>query len=90
MSVAASAIEEAQNNGYIVGLKTGQVEPRLEIDEFVQDKDVLNLFLLALIQLQDEKHHTEPFSWYQISGECDIATSWFWEPENTRSLSLTD
>ena len=68
MSILVSAIE-AQENGYIVGLKTGKVEPRLEIDEFVLDKDVLNLYLLALIQLQDDKYHKEPWSWYQISGK---------------------
>jgi hypothetical protein len=67
MSIAASAIE-AQEGGYVVGLKTGKIEPRLEIDEFILDKDVLNLFLLALIRLQDDKYHKEPWSWYQISG----------------------
>ena len=35
-----------------VGVNTGdgQVYPRLEIDDFVQDNDVLNLFLIALTQ----------------------------------------
>jgi hypothetical protein len=68
MSILVSAVE-AQEEGYIVGLRTGKIEPRLEIDEFILDKDVLNLFLLALIQLQDDKYHKEPWSWYQISGK---------------------
>lgn len=68
MSIATAAIE-AQEGGFIVGLKTDEVLPRLEIDEFILDTDVLNLFLLALIRLQDDKYHTEPFSWYQISGK---------------------
>lgn len=68
MSILVSAVE-AQEEGYIVGLRTGKIEPRLEIDEFILDKDVLNLFLLALIKLQDDKYHKEPWSWYQISGE---------------------
>ena len=71
MSIAQAVID-AQRDGFVVGLKTDQVLPRLEIDEFILDKDVLNLFLLALIQLQDDKIHTEPFSWYQIAGECGV------------------
>lgn len=75
MSILVSAVE-AQQEGYVVGLRTGKVEPRLEIDEFILDKDVLNLFLLALIQLQDDKYHKEPWSWYQICGEF-TAINWF-------------
>jgi hypothetical protein len=74
MSTLVSAVE-AQENGYIVGLRTGKVEPRLEIDEFILDKDVLNLFLLALIHLQHDRHHREPWSWYQICGEF-AAKNW--------------
>lgn len=74
MSVLVSAAE-AQHEGYIVGVKTGKIEPRLEIDDFILDEDVLNLFLLALIEMQDDKYHKQPWSWYQISGEF-AAMNW--------------
>jgi hypothetical protein len=69
MAVNASSAQ-AEAAGYVVGVNTGdgQVYPRLEIDDFVQDNDVLNLFLIALTQLQDEKISDQPFSWFQISG----------------------
>jgi hypothetical protein len=69
MSSAISA-EEAQHNGYVLGLHTGKIEARLDLDEFVLDRDVLNLFLLALIKLQENDSYEEPWSWYQIAGEC--------------------
>jgi hypothetical protein len=68
MSILVSAAE-AQEDGYLVGVRTGKIEPRLEIDEFILDKDMLNLFLLALIQMQDDQYYKEPWSWYQICGE---------------------
>ena len=57
-------------NGYITGLHTdnGNIEPRLEIDEFVLDRDVLNVFLLALINLQG-RDYDDPWSWFQIAGK---------------------
>lgn len=51
----------------VSGLQTGKIEPRLEIDEFALDTDVLNLFLLALIELQN-KPYDDPWSWFQIAG----------------------
>lgn len=68
MSISSSA-EEAMKSGYITGLHTdtGKIEPRLEIDEFVLDRDVLNIFLLALINLQG-RNYDDPWSWFQIAG----------------------
>jgi hypothetical protein len=69
MSISSSA-EEAMKSGYITGLHTdtGKIEPRLEIDEFVLDRDVLNIFLLALINLQG-RNYDDPWSWFQIAGK---------------------
>jgi hypothetical protein len=61
-------VQEALAKGYVVGLNSGKVQPRLEIDEFILDKDVLNLFILALHELQRPQRHTEAFSWFQIAG----------------------
>jgi hypothetical protein len=66
MSLSISA-EEALRDGYVAGLQSGKVEPRLEIDEFALDRDLLNLFLLALIELQG-KDYNDPWSWFQIAG----------------------
>jgi hypothetical protein len=68
MASTYDLVQEAIGNGYVLGLKSDKVEPRLEIDEFILDKDVLNLFLLALIQLQ-QKNHEDPWSWFQIAGQ---------------------
>ena len=66
VSLSVTALQE----GHVVGVQTGRVEPRLEIDEFVLDKEVLNLFLLALIRLQDDASYKEPWSWFQIAGNA--------------------
>jgi hypothetical protein len=70
--MASPAAATALAEGYVVGVENGTVEPRREIDEFVLDKDMLNLFLLALENIQDERHFHEPFSWFQISGKHRI------------------
>lgn len=70
MSFSVSA-EQAQDDGYVVGLQDGDIRPRLEIDDFVLDKDVLNLFLIALINLQ-RKDYRDPWSWFQISGTRQV------------------
>lgn len=87
MSVSASAA--ALNSGYVVGVKTGSIYPRLDIDEFAADNDVLNLFLQALIQLQADVSHNQPWSWYQISGtflRVEFCTR-YWVVTNILSLS---
>jgi tyrosinase len=66
MSVSISTT--AQNDGYVVGVQNGKIYPRLDIDEFVLDQDVLNLFVLALIKLQEDASYKQPWSWFQISG----------------------
>lgn len=68
------SVTEAINGGYITGLKTGEILPRLEIDEFSLDKDVLNLFLQALENLQNLDFEN-PWSWFQISGNITTPAS---------------
>ena len=46
---------EAQRRGLVKALDPQENAYRLEIDEFVQDTPVLNLFLLALEALQDNR-----------------------------------
>src|SRR4051812_9756466 len=41
--------------------------PRLEIDEFIQDNAVTNLFLLALEALMDKKYSLNWWSYYYIA-----------------------
>ena len=59
--------QEAINGGFVSGLQTDKLQPRLEIDEFALDKDVLNLFLMALVDLQS-RNENDPWSWFQIAG----------------------
>jgi hypothetical protein len=63
-------VKDAISQGYVLGLQSGKIEPRLEIDEFILDKDVLNLFLLAIIELQS-KDYTDSWSWFQIAGDTN-------------------
>jgi hypothetical protein len=67
----SEVVKAAINQGYVVGLKSSKVVPRLEIDEFILDKEVLNLFLLAIIELQ-AKDYSDPWSWFQIAGNTMI------------------
>ena len=69
---AYDAVKEAIKQGYVLGIQSGKTEPRLEIDEFVLDKEVLNLFLLAVIELQ-LKDYTDSWSWFQIAGDTNKA-----------------
>jgi len=62
-------VEAAIRDGYVVGLKSDGIKPRLEIDEFVLDPDVLNLFLQALIELQSKDRSADPWAYFQIAGE---------------------
>ena len=73
LTAERTKVEQIIQEGYIKGLETGLM-PRLEIDEFALDKDVLNLFLIALINLQAKEYKNEDpenpdyWSWFQIAG----------------------
>ena len=49
------------------GIKNAPVVCRLELRTFVQDKDVFNLYVLAIDKMQkiDQK---DPSSWFQLAG----------------------
>lgn len=65
---AAEKVATAIQGGYITGIQDGNIVPRLEIDEFALDRDMTNLFLLALESLQ-VKDPRDPWSWFQIAGQ---------------------
>lgn len=73
LTAEQTRVEQIIQEGYIKGLETGLM-PRLEIDEFSLDKYVLNLFLIALINLQAKEYKNENqetpdyWSWFQIAG----------------------
>jgi len=66
------AIRNAQKNGVVIGLKgvspNGPVE-RMEVDDLLFNKpDTFNLFLLALDELQNDKHTDDIMGFYQVAG----------------------
>ena len=54
---------------HVVGLHTfaPSAPPRLEFNDFVKDEDVLNLYLLALASIQNDKED-KLTSFFQIGG----------------------
>jgi len=71
MSVDINALKAAQANGLTVGVvpKAGTPLPlRLEIDDFLQDTELANLYFLALESFQSDKESVKAFSYYEISG----------------------
>ena len=54
---------------HVVGLPTfaPSAPPRLEFNDFVKDEDVLNLYLLALASIQNDKED-KLTSFFQIGG----------------------
>ena len=74
---------EAQKGGIVKALDPHENVYRLEIDEFVQDTPMLNLFLLALEALQDNRHlkpgpNATKVEWehYWWSFYCIAGKSW--------------
>lgn len=82
-AVSVADLQNAQQRGIVKGVvnflpgsKTPLNYPRKEIDQFICDEHVANLFLLALVELQNNDGVCEsdgqtnvPFSWY---GMCSI------------------
>jgi hypothetical protein len=69
MNANIQAIRDAQRQGLIKGLGSlGPPQIRLEIDEFIQDVDMTNLFLLAMIEIMKDGVWQDPFSWFQMGG----------------------
>lgn len=70
MSVDIDALKAAQAKGLTVGVvpKSGPPAVRLEIDDFIQDVELANLYFLALEAFMKDEIYQQPFSYYQISG----------------------
>ncbi len=74
-----SDIKNQAEQGLVVGLAPLQERiPRQDIDTFVLDTDVCNLYLLALLELQNDeggKEKQNKFHWYQVAGKPHRSTS---------------
>lgn len=71
MSVDIDALKAAQARGLTVGVVPragGKPALRLEIDDFIQDTELANLYFLALEALMSAKGHEKPFSYHEICG----------------------
>ncbi|KAK2042757.1 Di-copper centre-containing protein [Colletotrichum somersetense] len=70
MSVDLNALRSAQARGLTVGVISKGVDKplRLEIDDFLQDFELANLYFLALEAFMRSKVSESPFSYYEICG----------------------
>ena len=70
MVVNVDQLQYGQDQGLTVGVVSSDGVPRerKEIDDFVKDTDLLNLYLLALIDLQRTARWEDAFSYFQIAG----------------------
>lgn len=70
MPVDVNALRTAQGKGLTVGVisKTDDRPLRLEIDDFIQDVELANLYFLALEAFMSRRISDDPFSYYEISG----------------------
>jgi tyrosinase len=70
MSVDTVALQAAQDKGLTVGvIPTDSSQAlRLEIDDFLADADLANLYFLALEAFMKDDISSQPFSYYEISG----------------------
>jgi tyrosinase len=72
MAVNFDRLRRAHEDGLTVGVihANGALRTRLEIDEFIKEKDMANLYILALINLQKMDSWRDKFSYFQIAGKC--------------------
>jgi tyrosinase len=70
MAVDTDKLRADQKRGLVVGVvpTDGSQELRLEIDDFLADKDLANLYFLALEAFMSKDIYEDPFSYYEISG----------------------
>ena len=70
MAIDVSSLRHAHERGLTVGVihTNGALRTRLEIDEFIKEKDMANLYILALINLQKTDSWMDKFSYFQIAG----------------------
>lgn len=70
MSVDIDALRQKQAQGLTVGVVPTSDPPalRLEIDDFIQDTELANLYFLACEAYAAKPIYKDPFSYYEISG----------------------
>ena len=79
MSVNIDRLRKAHAQGLTVGVRheNGALRTRLEIDDFIKKKDMFNLYLLALVDLQKYDNWKDRFSYFQIAGiDPSSKTGW--------------
>jgi hypothetical protein len=71
MAVDIKSLQQAHEHGLTMGVvpSNGALRTRLEIDDFIKQKDMANLYILALINLQKMDSWRDRFSWFQMAGE---------------------
>lgn len=71
MAVNVDALNAAQARGWTTGLVPPPGTPpplRLEIDDFLLDTELANLYFLAMASYMGEEAARSPFSYFEISG----------------------
>ena len=71
MAVNVEELRALQQEGLTVGVvpTNGSLRTRLEIDDFIRDNDLTNLFIISLGLLMNEPWTTDhPFSYFQMCG----------------------
>lgn len=71
MALDIDGLRQAHADGLTVGVvhSNGALRTRLEIDEFIKHKDMANLYILALINLQKSDSWKDRFSYFQLAGK---------------------
>lgn len=73
--VGQIGIQDAQNNDVVAFIQPDVTRVRLEIDEFLGDNEMTNLYLLALVEMfkEDRTRKGETEDWwtfYSLSGKA--------------------
>jgi tyrosinase len=72
MTIDITELQSLQAKGLTVGVvaKDRSLRTRLELDDFIQDRDVANLYFLALKDFMEEPWNgpQSAFSFFQIAG----------------------
>jgi len=70
MAVNIESLTQAHGSGPTVGVKLtdGKLRVRQEIDDFIRDPELANLYILALLQLQKHDSWKDRFLYFQIAG----------------------
>lgn len=69
MAISIDDLRRKQARGLTVGvvLQSGGPAIRLEIDDFIQDTELANLYFLAMEAFMSQGNSANPFSYYEIS-----------------------